>query len=82
MSTCGTCSKKGRCQDYVMYGEYCQAWVADEATTLRRKLETIKKAAAVLVHLHLCEQEGIENGQPTPEQWTEAVDNLAELLET
>jgi hypothetical protein len=44
MSTCGTCSRKGRCQDYVMYDEYCQAWVADEATTLRSKNERLLEA--------------------------------------
>ena len=40
-----------------------------------------------LLHLHCCEQEGIQSGQPTPEEWFKAVEdaekeliNLKELL--
>jgi len=30
-----------------------------------------------LVHLHMCEQEGISSGQPTATQWFEAVDQAS-----
>ena len=40
----------------------------------------LKEAANELIHLHLCEQEGIVSGQPTSKQWLEAVDKLSELL--
>jgi hypothetical protein len=33
-----------------------------------------------LVHLHMCEQEGIVSGQPTRNEWLEAVDNASEVL--
>jgi len=33
-----------------------------------------------LLFLHGCEQEGIESGQPTKEQWLEAVDKGIEAL--
>jgi hypothetical protein len=44
-----------------------------ENTKLRTALERLH-------HLHLCEQEGIAVGQPTFEQWTEAVDNAGAAL--
>jgi hypothetical protein len=34
-------------------------------------------AAKHILHLHLCEQEGLSSGQPTRTQWLEAVDNLS-----
>lgn len=37
-------------------------------------------ALADLVFLHGCEQEGIESGMPTPEQWEQAVDNAVIAL--
>ena len=39
-------------------------------------------AAKRLLHLHACEQEGLSAGQPTPEQWTEAVEALSDAVES
>jgi hypothetical protein len=38
------------------------------------------QAARHLLHLHACEQEGLSAGQPTPEQWTEAVNALSDAV--
>jgi len=40
----------------------------------------IREALQNLVHLHMCEQEGIESGQPTSEQWFKAVEDAEEAL--
>lgn len=37
-------------------------------------------ALAALVHLHGCEQEGVESGMPTPDQWEQAVNNAVIAL--
>lgn len=34
-----------------------------------------------LVHLHLCEQEGISSGMPSKEQWIEAVDEATKAIQ-
>ena len=39
------------------------------------------EALSQLVHLHLCEQEGISSGMPTSEQWMEAVNKACDVLE-
>jgi len=41
---------------------------------------TIREALQNLVYLHACEQEGVESGQPTPEQWFKAVEDAEEAL--
>lgn len=33
-----------------------------------------------LVHLHMCEQEGIQSGMPTAKQWLKAVDEAATVI--
>lgn len=33
-----------------------------------------------LVHLHLCEQEGLSSGQPSPEDWHEAVERASQAI--
>ena len=38
------------------------------------------KALQNLVHLHLCEQEGISSGQPTPYEWLKAVEDSNESI--
>jgi len=47
---------------------------------LKAENERLKEAAEKLVFLHQCEQEGIESGQPTAQDWFEAVNQLGELL--
>lgn len=47
---------------------------------LRPIVDVLYDALAELVHLHGCEQEGVESGMPTPEQWTQAVDNAVIAL--
>ena len=46
----------------------------------QRTPSPIHQAAAHLHHLHLCEMEGIEAGQPTPDQWIDAVEALGLAL--
>lgn len=33
-----------------------------------------------LVHLHMCEQEGLSSGQPSPIDWLKAVDQASEAI--
>ena len=40
----------------------------------------IKEALQNLVYLHMCEQEGIESGMPTSNQWFKAVEDAEEAL--
>lgn len=42
--------------------------------------QPLREAAEQLLHLHMCEQEGLSSGQPTREQWLKAVDNLSAAL--
>ena len=44
---------------------------------LLQQRDELMEALTELVHLHGCEQEGIGSGQPTPQQWYDAV-NKAE----
>jgi len=39
----------------------------------------LKKAIEHILHLHCCEQEGID--MPTPKMWMEGVDDLSEAFE-
>lgn len=41
----------------------------------------LHEALTELIHLHTCEQEGLSSGQPTPQQWFEAVDKGIKALE-
>lgn len=45
------------------------------------KITNLTKAVDKIIHLHMCEQEGISSGMPTPEQWEKAVDDLHEANE-
>lgn len=40
-------------------------------------LEALQK----LVHLHSCEQEGLSSGQPTANEWFEAVNNASDAIQ-
>jgi hypothetical protein len=42
----------------------------------------IRKALENLVHLHMAEQEGIDFGRPTPDQWLDAVEEAVEALKS
>lgn len=46
----------------------------------REKTEKLREALGLLVHLHGCEQEGIYEGMPTPEQWMDAVEKASNAL--
>ena len=46
----------------------------------QNKIDRLREALEKLVHLHNCEQEGIESGKPTPGQWIEAVKNAEDAL--
>jgi hypothetical protein len=45
----------------------------DLVTCLMDKTDRLYNALEALVFLHGCEQEGLESGMPTPEQWEQAV---------
>jgi hypothetical protein len=47
---------------------------------LQKENESLKEAARELIHLHICEMEGIGSGQPTRQQWLDAVEKLSELV--
>lgn len=47
---------------------------------MKEKIIEIIKAFDYLLHLHNCEQEGIESGQPTPEMWFKAVEDAEKSL--
>lgn len=40
----------------------------------------LREAAKELLHLHSCEQEGLQSGKPTFEMWFNAVNKLSEAL--
>ena len=50
------------------------------ATEQAIKAKELVEASKEILHLHLCEQEGLSSGQPTRNQWLEAVDNLSQAL--
>ncbi len=43
-------------------------------------MSNLRTAAAELLHLHMCEQEGIASAMPTKDQWLKAVDDLSKAL--
>ena len=45
----------------------------DEVGETTKQRDELLKLLKELVHLHMCEQEGLLSGQPTPEQWYKAV---------
>lgn len=51
-----------------------------ELIEIAKRYHALVKVAKALLHLHICEQEGLASGQPTPKEWLQAVDNLSELL--
>jgi hypothetical protein len=51
-----------------------------ESSPRSDEVNKLVEAAKELLHLHLCEQEGIGSGQPTRIQWLTAVDNISEAL--
>ena len=57
------------------FAEYLKS-VVDPQPAQSYLLEALKN----LVHLHLCEQEGISSGMPTREQWLEAVDKASKAI--
>ena len=46
----------------------------------KQRIKELEEAGKEIIHLHMCEQEGICSGQPTIIQWVEAVDKLSKLL--
>jgi hypothetical protein len=47
---------------------------------LTDKLDRCKEALGRLVHLHMCEQEGMASGMPTFKEWVKAVEQAGEVL--
>jgi len=54
--------------------------MSDGISDMMQNMGKIIKAFDYLLHLHNCEQEGIESGQPTPEQWYKAVEDAEKAL--
>lgn len=54
----------------------------DESTTpsLAEENRRLREAAKELLHLHSCEQEGLQSGKPTFEMWFNAVNKLSEAI--
>jgi DNA polymerase III delta prime subunit len=52
----------------------------NETPSKLQEEDKLREAASELLHLHLCEQEGLSSGQPTREQWFTAVDKLSAAL--
>ena len=46
----------------------------------RLRAGKLMEAAEQISHLHACEQEGLGSGQPTPAQWFDATNKLAEEI--
>jgi hypothetical protein len=55
-------------------------WIKDADATLISAAPDMLKALEQLVHLHMCEQEGMSSGQPSPADWYEAVDKASEAI--
>ena len=53
---------------------------ADTIKDMNAHIEQLTEALAELVHLHGCEQEGLQSGKPTPEQWFNAVNKAHDVL--
>lgn len=65
-------------------GDFAAQWqikgYVKGATSERIKAKKLLDAAKELIHLHMCEQEGLLSGKPTVQQWLTAVDNLSESI--
>ena len=51
-----------------------------ENKELKQQLEDANKLLTEIHHLHLCEQEGIGSGQPSPNEWFDAVNKISDYL--
>lgn len=54
----------------------CYNLIADQD----KKIKSLTEALTELVHLHACEQEGLQSGRPTPEQWFNAINKAHDAL--
>ena len=62
-------------------GEYYECSEVDNyVKAIESKLKQYEDALRELVHLHMCEQEGLEDGQPTPDLWYKAVEKAEKAL--
>lgn len=46
----------------------------------RAQIKVLTESLTELVHLHACEQEGLQSGRPTPEQWHNAINKAHDAL--
>lgn len=60
--------------------EHCFELAKQMCAEKDKEIQKLRKASEEILHLHLCEQEGLSSGQPTPKQWIEAVNKLSEAL--
>lgn len=55
-------------------GEYVK--YSDALKIINKQNKALKK----LIHLHWCDQEGIEDGQPSPKEWQDAINDAENSL--
>lgn len=60
--------------------KFAEAYHRQASASLKARIEELKEAARHLCHLHACEQEGMLSGQPTPQEWYMAVNELYEAV--
>lgn len=53
-----------------------------QTKAMQAAFEQVCEKANHVAMLHMCEQEGITSGMPTPQEWMDAVDALHEALAT
>ena len=81
---CNRCKKEKPLNAISLCSECWQDVSKNKSTepvaTERHMVEGLLNAAGEILHLHLCEQEGLSSGQPSPKQWIEAVNKLSESI--
>lgn len=66
----------------ILRDDFPTFWLDESATpSLAEENRRLREAAKELLHLHSCEQEGLQSGKPTFEMWFNAVNKLSEALD-
>ena len=64
----------------ILYGSQSSTEENKANLVLAASAPDLLSSLQYLVHLHMCEQEGLSSGQPTAIQWLTAVDNASEAI--
>lgn len=74
--------------EIVILGNFGEKQISDSGYTViplpdMGAVEALRMKLALdrLIHLHMCEQEGIAYGMPTIEQWQEALDEAGKAVD-